>query len=641
MHLRCRTLLFAFMVGFSLCSLLMPNVVAADGVMRTWNDATGKFKIQGKFLTLANGVVTLEQEDGSELEIELKKLSTADQKFIADSAADSPFKAKKADDPFKAKSKSKKPGTTKSPSASSGSSDGPRNVTVNWSSAESILLAPPADGWKVEASKAGPSDFKPKNAQLPNKTGFFEGVKGLAINVAAGKAAVGFVSKPPGTRPVVVTRVVICDLKSGKTTAPATAQGQMVPIALHDDGKQILMRRDEFGFGKQDLLEIWTLAVQTPERTIAWVPYDDMTNSERDVTWAEFLDADHLATSSRSGKFAIWKFPEIEPICTFDLATGAVPGLSDDRRFIAYCTGKDIGLFDVAKREVVAQQATPEALHFPHVAISPSGKRIGCIAQSQVLVWDLATGKLERQFPLTGIINTGGIEFPDDSCLLAMGKYLIDIDNQLKFWTYDGQELARSRAGWSFFAITDGERKPGALGVGQLPHPAAKDLLKKALTDPDLFVLKSGTKVKMNLDGIPAADRDRVQKGITARLQAVGCQVDPNGTIDLIATLEGPKEREVSYSRGGDYKMQEYLTKIRFVFQGQAAWESRGTNVPMVVSLKRGENMEGHLRSCEKPNLAYFERIEFPKFIQKPAAGQTANSSLTLGQSKVTTSGIR
>ncbi len=639
MHLRYRTSLFAFLVGFSLWSVVVPNVFAADGEMRTWNDTTGKFKIKGKFLSLENGTVTLEREDGTELEIELKKLSPADQKFIADSAADNPFKSKKDDDPFKAKSKTKKPATTKTPPASPGASDGPRTVTVDWSSAEAITLSPPSDAWKVEVPKTAPLAFKPKNAPLPPKTGFFEGVKGMAISTIAGKAAVGFVVADP--RPVGVSRVVICDFKSGKTTAPATAPGQMVPIALHDDGEQILMRRDEFGFGNLDRLEVWTLAGKAPEKSITWIPYDDVKGAGRDVMWAEFLDPDHLATSSRAGKLVIWKYPQIEPICSLDLVDGAVPGLSDDRKFIAYCNGSDVGLFDVTKREVVAQQATPEKLTWPYLAISPSGKRIGCISQDKVLVWDFATGKLERQFAVTGIHIHGGIEFPDDGFILGNSKFLIDVDNQLKFWTYDGQEQARSKAGWTFFAITDGDKKPGTLGTGQLPHPAAKDLLKKALTDPDLFVLKSGTKVKLNLEAIPAAERERVQKGLTQRLQGIGCQPDPNGTIDLIASMEGPKEREVSFRHSGDYKMQEYVNRLRFVFQGQPAWESSSSNVPFMVSLKRGENLGTHLKSLEKPEYGFFDRVELPKFVQKPVAGQAASRSLTLGQSKVTTSGIR
>ena len=70
----------ALMIGL----LALGTLAAAE--LRQWSDATGKFKIKGKFVSLENGTVILEKEDGDEIEIELKKLSTADQKVANDLA---------------------------------------------------------------------------------------------------------------------------------------------------------------------------------------------------------------------------------------------------------------------------------------------------------------------------------------------------------------------------------------------------------------------------------------------------------------------------------------------------------------------------------------------------------------------------
>jgi hypothetical protein len=106
--------------------------------------------------------------------------------------------------------------------------------------------------------------------------------------------------------------------------------------------------------------------------------------------------------------------------------------------------------------------------------------------------------------------------------------------------------------------------------------------------------------------------------------------------------MEGPKDREVRYMfGGGDYKVQEYTARLKFVYQGQPAWETSGTNVPGVVSLKKGENIADKLRESEKPDYGFFNRVQLPKFLQKPAQGQGAGSSLTLGQSNITTSGLQ
>lgn len=616
----------------------------ADEV-RVWTDSTGKHKIKAAFVSLEDDQVTLEKADGSTLEIPLKKLSKADQKYVAEAmkaAGDNPFESSEPS-PFQSKSKKKaKPSRSRADDEADGAAGGePRKLSVDYSSAEQISLAA-TDNWQLDVPDAGPGfSSKPKTSPLPKKTNFFEGIKGIAVNPVAGRAAVSFVLGEP--KPSGTTRVVLCDLATGKATAPATAAAQMTPLAVHDDGEQIVMRRDEFGFGNQDRLEVWTLKGPRAQRNVAWVPYDDAQGGNRDVRWAEFLDSSRLATSSGGGKLVIWSFPDLEPLITFTTADGAVPALSPDRKRIAYCTGKEIGIYDVVRGEVAAQQGLPLQLQWPTLAFSPSGKKLACTAFDKLVVWDVATGALERTIPCTGIHVNGPVQFPDDNFAIVGGKFLIDVENQLKLWTYEGPQQTATSAGWTFFALSDGEQKPGALIAAHLPQPAATSLLKKALTQPDLFVLRSGSAVKLNLNGISdAAQRETVRKALTDQLQKIGCTAGDNGTIELAASVEGPKDRDVRYMfGGGDYKVKEYTSRLKFVYQGQTAWEQTGTNVPGVLSLKKGENVGDKLREHEKPNYVFFERVELPKFLQKPVQGQGAGASLTLGQSRVTTSGLQ
>ncbi|MGE0607607.1 MAG: SHD1 domain-containing protein [Pirellulales bacterium] len=626
-----------------LCLCALP-ATAED--VRTWT--AGKYKLQAKFVSLEDDTVTLEKKDGSEVEIPLRKLSKADQEFIAqtlEEAKESPFKSKEAD-PFKAKKKkSARPRTKADESGNDDSSESAevREIKADLSAAQVIGLGAPGEAWQVDPPDPGDGfASKPKNVALPKKTSFFEALKGIAVNPAANKAAVGFVLGEP--RPTGTTRVVLCDLATGKCSKAATSSGQMSPLALHDDGRQILMRREEFGFGNLDRLEIWTLNGEKAARRLVWTPYEDAQGGDRDVMWAAFIDADRLATSSRGGKVVIWKYPQIEAECTFDTVGGAVPALSPDRTLLAYCTGTDVGLFDIAKQEVIAQQPTPEKLQWPCLNFSPSGKRLACIAFDKVLAWDVPSGKLERTVPASGLnIHSDVVfAFTDESTILANSQFLIDLDNQLKLWTYTGHEQVRGAAGWTFLGVTAGENATGTLIAAQLPHTAAKELLKKALTDPSLFILKAGTAVKLNVTGIAdAAQQARVAEGLTARLKAIDCTVDPNAPLELSASVEGPKQREVSYIGSGDYKVQEYIVRVRFIYQGQPAWETSSTNVPGFIVLGRGENIEGYLRAHEKPNYDFFENVELPKFLQKPSTGTGAGNSLTLGQSQVGPSGIK
>ncbi len=630
---------------FGLC---LPADATAKDEFRTWGDTKGKNKIKAKFVKLEEDVVTLEKEDGDEVEIELKKLSSADQKFATEAAKesdDSPFRSK-TEDPFKTKPKGKKktgPAKERDLDAND-DSDGTRTVQVDLSSADHISLASPSENWQVEipAGEGRPVTGKSKPISLPSKANFFEGLKGLAFNRGSKSrtAVVGFLWDKQTSEST--TRVALCDLTTGKCGAPAVALAKMIPIALHDDGRQIVMRREEFGFGNQDRLEVWTPHGKKIAKSVTWIPYDAAQGGDRDVMWADFVDPETLATSSRKGNLVLWKFPEIEPICQFETVNGAVPALSPNRKLIAYCNGTDLGLFDVEKREVIAQQPTPSTLQWPYMAFSPSASRIACIAFDKILVWDTETGKLERNIPCPGINVHGSIEFPDDNYILAGSKYLIDIENQVKLWTYDGAEQVRSIDGLTYFGVTNGDKNPGALIPVQIPHAAAKDLIKKSLTDPNLFVLKRGTSVRIDANGIPdAAQRERVLNGLRKRIEAIECKGEPTGTIDLVATIEGPKEREIRFWHTGDYKFKEYITRVKFVYQNQPVWETSQTNAPFFVQLQKGENMEGHLRELEKPSYEFFEVVQLPKLLQRPAAGEGPGNSITLGKSQVTVGGLR
>ena len=55
---------------------------AAAG-LRTWSDASGKFRIEAELVSLEDGSVTLKMKDGDLVSIELAKLSKADQEFLA------------------------------------------------------------------------------------------------------------------------------------------------------------------------------------------------------------------------------------------------------------------------------------------------------------------------------------------------------------------------------------------------------------------------------------------------------------------------------------------------------------------------------------------------------------------------------
>jgi hypothetical protein len=647
--------------------LLLACLIAAPAFaqeLRQWSDASGKFKIKAKFKGETDGVVTLEQEDGEEIEIELKKLSATDQRLITalkkDSGGDSPFK-KKDDDPFKSKSKT---GKSKSGSTSASSKkpkepepepepestveipDTPRNIEVTWGGAET-LAAVGISEWGVKLEEFEPIvEGKRKNVALPPKADFFEKLSGIAINHPAKKAAALFTMEKPGGGPAV-TRAVMCDLVSGKAGTIAQTEGHWVPLTVHDDGQQIVVRSNGFGSGKNNQLEVWVLRGARVAKIATMYPFKSVGERDQDIAWAAFVDENSVALCSSGGRVALCSYPDFEPRWFIDGKGGSVPALSPDRKLIAVGTEDGVAVIDLAKQEVIAAKASPEKMHWPHFAFSPSGKKLGVVAHEQVYCWNTETGALENEIPANGAHFGGGLSFPDDKYLLAGNHLLLDLENQLQFWDYSGQEQTAVRGDLTFFAVTDGQR-PGLLMNGKLPHPPALDTLDKALKSGDLFIFKEGSKVKLNLDAITDAGvRDRAIKAFTTRLAAMKVTIDNSADVEIIASISGPKSREVRYhgfglGGGGTYNVQEYISSYSFNYQGKPVWSSHiGTNVPHFVNLKQGESMESYLRAREKPEYGIFETPRLPKFIQKPGEGTNPFTRAALGTSRVSTGGFR
>jgi hypothetical protein len=602
---------------------------------RTWSDATGRFSLRAKVLSRDGNRVTLERDNGAKVMIEVAKLSKADQDYLSQMDSANPFETVE-ESPFQSV-----PSTPSvsipAPVAPAPAASEPRTVKVDWSQSTPVLLNASQEEWNL-APPSPAANFKAKTVPLPAKTDFWEKFSGAAINALARKGVVGYTL---GDKEKATTRIIVCDLEKGRPLATGSGPGQMSPLALHDNGQYVLMRRNEFGFGNLDRLEVWSIRGKDISRHLIWTPYDDVRGGDRDVMWAEFINANTLATSSRGGRVALWEVGTGRPICHFETTGGAVPCLSEDRKWIAFAAQEKVGMFDVEKQEVAVVAQTPGKLTWPYVALSPMGQKLGCIANDRILVWDVATGKLERDFTTPGLHIHGGIDFPHENFILANNQYLIALDNQIKLWHYQGAEFVRTTGGNAFMSVS-AHNKPGVLAAGQMPHKEALAMLEKALKQPDLFVLKEGTSVRIFVDGIPADHRTRVGDALAKKLTEMNCKVAANGTIDLVAKIEGPRQREVSYFHSGDYQVQEYTTKLSFIYQGKPAWETAGTNIPGMIMLRDGENIEGVLRKASaQPAYAFYDNVVLPRFLQKPSENQGPGSGQTLGVSRVTPEGLQ
>ena len=629
-----RAILSASVFGSVILALSLGSARAQAPDFRTWKDGSGKFSIKAKFVSIDGGMLTLSREDGEQVEIELKKLAEADQKYVADlqKDRDSPFKAKA--DPFK----TKKAGMPKTSAAST--STEARAVEADWSHARIVALTPENGDWKVPVGEApSPLAIKARGVGLPPKKGFFERFKGMVVSADGKHAALGYTTDDP--RPAGVTRLVLVDLEKGKAQGSAVTPGLMAPVAINDDGTKVLMRRDEFGFGSSDRLEVWSLEESGIVKGASFFPYGDASGGDRDVKWGAYLKDDRAITVSAKGKLALWDLGSARAVYTLNIQDGTKPALGPDRKLLAFTTGKEVGLLDVEAGAVLALKPSANT-PFGALAFSPSGKKFAVASIDKLWAFDTATGATLTEMLTTGTFVNGEIQWTDEDNVLVGHQFLLDLPNQVKLWQFQGAQGATQVGPTTLFVAENGDQAPGALVPVQLPPPAVKAALAKAIADPKFFVLKPGAPVRVVVDGITdAGQRAAVAKALGDKLAAVGARVDPAGPLELVATTEVGKQRDITYHTFGrgfgneTYKVQEYISRVKFVYQGKTAWESSSYNIPHMISLRNGQTIEAYLKEQEKPNYNHFSQVELPKILTRPTG------AATLGMATVSTAGVR
>ncbi len=658
--------------GWAFVLFVLGAVVASradEPEMRTWKDASGRFKIQAKYAGMNGANVMLKKADGSQMQVDLEKLCSADRQYVEAQqkklAEEDPFKpvpaepAKKAATPAPRPSAMARPGARSTPfgrpaapSPFDGTpppDDGTPEVQPDWSAA-ALPEMPPDGPWKlaIGPAPAAPEGSRPRAVPIPPRADFFEKREGFLVNAPGTHALAGFAmdNPKPGT-----SRVVLCDLRSGKLLGQGRSEGVMVPLDLSDSGDRLLVRNEEFGFGNSGRLELWNLTAEALEKAWRFEPYGDLDKNDRNIQWAKFLGTGRFATIGGKGKLVVWDLDPVQPRTTITVDDGCIPGISPDGKFLAFVEKGKLGVLEVDAGRVAALQPMPVTHSaWPALGFSPSGKRLACVSAGKLYAWNTEDGSLHRDILLAPVAVQAGSPpiWTDDDHVLVGDRFIIDVDSQVKLWQYDGGEtVVGDRTGLCWFLLHAPHNQPSAVVPARIPQPAAVHALKQALADPDYFVLRPGAAVTIDVNGIPdASQRPKVVESLTARLAQVQAKVAAGSPLVLSAAMAQGKEEDVSYRTMGagfrtdNFKVRPHISSVKLTYQGQVAWESAASTLPFVdfAHLGPNESLADHVKKFEKPNYDFFAHVEVPRLVARPKPGA---NTFTLGTSQISATGVR
>lgn len=617
---------------------------AAELGNRTWVDATGKFRIEGKFSSLEEGTVFLTKPDGTTTKIALEKLSEADQ-ALAEKLAASPGASTKA-----------------APNKLTASNQPVKTTAVSWSGVLAVDRfgqggPEPADiKLEPDPSTDPPGEFldRPyafatsnpsRNSQL-HRLGFFERAEHLMIDPQRNQAIVVLKDAPPGRDPSIY--LVKIDLKDGKLSN-ALFPSPLKIRDYHSESKKYLASANFFLHPQIEdwkVFGVWAETGTALEQQGGWSPLRGEGGWESEPSHAIFAGADYAVLSTFPWNvLTVWNISEGRPIYQRQMGPGGVQlTTSANGKYLAYVDGdKLINLLDLPTGRTLGRLPIK---NMTSMAFDSTGRYLATASDMRVLIYDLQEGRISKEFFLCRSVGayghdprSAGLRWVGEGYLLTAAGCLIDIKNETILWRYTlpstGGEFAAEAiySGGRYWYIqhSDDHKEMGLFGV-QIPHPDA--LAAAAKIDPEAKVLKPGVRVRLSLNVPTTADQlTSIRKSLSRQLEAAGMVVDDSSDLSLNATTSTGQPVSGTYhfsSRSGrgesipdqTVTSTPQISTLTLSRGGVVYWRSDfvvGGYIPSMILLNEGQSAQDYVNSLSQPNYSFFETVELPTSLSEPA----------------------
>ena len=586
---------------------------------REWTDSTGMFKVTATLVALDGDTLTLRQEDGSDLEIDVGSLSAVDRVVVQRTRRR--LALRKGDEP-------KEPEAFDVTATATNHTDYPP-VEVAPLPADPALVDPVPGAGRVEI---------PRTDHFDHVARLFPAGEGLVLVVVE--------NSTPG-KPLP-TRLVWVNLQKKVVVSEAALPGADIVLDYHPLLERLLTVSREKSTAEGAARQVLTLFDAAPgrkgaSRMIAWrAPCADKQPTARHP-WGRIVDASLVLHQSSREEFTCWDIDARRARWRFAQYPGhsPVPALTPGRRHVAIPDTRRVQVCDVATGAVLVSLPVGSV---SGVCFDATGRRLALVEGGAVQVHDLgeADGPIHL-FRAHGChANTTALEWLGDDALLVqsaegLGAVAWSISKGLPAWRYQWQptqsgdsidDLAERVVGGMLVwaapveapdAADAGEGEESSGGVvaavvaAAVPEGAvakAIDALPEGLT----ALVEPGTVVATKVPASP--EHDRILAAVAATFARTGWVYDAASP----AVVEASKVSDgtVTYTDGEGRKRplkQVTPTTLRMgvVIHGVTVVEARlSSDIPDAIVLEAGRTDAEIAARLPPPGVAWFDRVRLP-----------------------------
>ncbi len=590
-----------------------PEERAAQEKPRTWSDASGKFRVDATLLRVADGKAVLKRADGKEVSVPIKRLSEADQKYLAE------FTGEGLDDPAELENGAAVPiddfEITEVESASAEVID--TTHTDEWSYRPDAILVTSPPLARVALGSLNPHESIEDIFVIAPTTRAYVVVKNPFGNSRPGEAN---------------RRVMLLDWSKRKLESQMDYLARQRPADMSPDGTRLISLSDRFGHGGKSTVHVFDLNGLSAQFRKAFIPFPHgHGNKPNDVDWAQLLDADHLLTAAAfGGRMILWEISEA-PRAVYSLAIEggfARPALSANRRYLAVLVPDGILILESLSGKKVGHLALSEHAPFSRLAWRSDGRRLAMVSGGRVRVWDLDSRELTRDFAIVGSTHCERLNWVDANRLLLDSHTVVDVELRIPIESNNRHDSPAVLAGGALWMVDVPERNaPPALATVKVPSDSAREKAAK-LKAEDLLVVRPGMEVSIEVQGVP--DRQMVIDLITNNLVKAGLKVvAQESRLKLQAAIRQGERVEIEYRGFGSFQSSRHsvvsqVMTLTFLLDGKPVWQSGGGAMrpPGVLLLQQGETVDQALAREMRQDPAWFGGMWIPSWVAIPPGYQ-------------------
>jgi WD40 repeat protein len=429
------------------------------------------------------------------------------------------------------------------------------------------------------------------------------------------------------------------DLADGRPLGRFEIASVSRPIAVSPDATHLLLAHA----GAADRLDVHATA--DGKHVVGWRPYEKETGDDRNVAWADFLDAGRVLTVNPAGTLILWSLPDCKAVYIAEGAMQGAPILSPGRKTLAALRGGTLRLLDpatgTALGDATASGHQAEA-GLKAAAFDPEGQELAAVLDGTLVRWDLKTGQVVEEVP-SPAPKAGSLRYGTARHVLIDGKVLYDLGRKRTVWSYEGGVHATGGPAGRHWYASGAISGPATLVAIAIPEEKIARAEATADDPKTPAMLREGTTVSLQVDGSPPRDpetfRRTLLEGLTARLRAVGAEVAEDRPVRLVVRFrERDTGHTIEYRKlgGGPNNAETRTIPDREIDWELSVTDGRGnpvviageTVVNLGIGLQRlpaGENdWEGFLRTEQwQAAAARVAARDLPFFVARGPHGPT------------------